>query len=148
MHTSWKVLPLAALLGACGTMQETTQVRDDVYDIPDRTVTASAATSPSSAPDTEPQSTEQDYYDEGESRSQGDYLSRRDFYDMTYNDPYWYNTGRFGWNMGFSSWGPSYGFNYGWPTSWGGVSVGFGSGYYNPYWGNSWMSGYGMWGNP
>lgn len=143
MRTLFQTLPLIALLSACGSLQETASVRDDVYDVPDRTVMASkSAAAP--APEA-PATSEEDYYDAGESRSvQSD---RRDFYDMTYNDPYWYNYGRFGWNNPYA-WGPSVGIGYG--TGWmgNGWSVGMGYGFGNPYWGNSWMSGYGAWGGP
>ncbi|MBS1583561.1 MAG: hypothetical protein JST66_15270 [Bacteroidetes bacterium] len=152
MNTFAKFLPLGLLFAACGTMRETTQVRDDVYDIPDRAALASAAaTAPA---DAAPAPAETDYYDAQESQAAG---VSRDYYDMTYNDPYYYNYGRFGFGASVNSWGPGYGMglSYGWPTSWGSMSIGYGYGMgmgyspwgYNPYWGNSWMSGYGY-GNP
>lgn len=148
MNTFAKFLPLGLLFAACGTMRETTQVRDDVYDIPDRTVVASVTPDPAQAGFSNSPQPETDYYDAGEARSAG---VSRDYYDMTYNDPYYYNYGRFGFGASVGGWGPGYGMglSYGWPTSWGSMSVGygFGMGYspwgYNPYWGNSWMSGYG-----
>ena len=144
------MLPMAALLAACGSTQGTAYVRDDVYDIPDRTRVAAVPQAPATDG---PVSSQDDYYDAGEARSEAaGSLGGRDYYDLAYNDPYWYNRGRFGWNMsvgygmgmGMGGWG----MNYGWPTGWGGMSVGFGSGWYDPYWGNSWTSGYGMWGRP
>ncbi|HEY0976336.1 MAG TPA: hypothetical protein VGE21_02605 [Flavobacteriales bacterium] len=145
MRTLFQTLPLIALLSACGSLQETANVRDDVYDVPDRTVMASkSAAAP--APEA-PATSEEDYYDEGESRSSVQ-SERRDFYDMTYNDPYWYNYGRFGWNSP-GMWGPSFGMGYGMGMGNGwSVGIGYGSGFGNPYWGNSWMSGYGAWGSP
>ena len=91
------------------------------------------------------------YYDPSESRNAG---TDRGYYDMAYNDPYYYNYGRFGFGSGIGGYGPGYGMglSYGWPTSFGsmGISYGMGSGMYgyNPYWSNSWMSGYGYGANP
>ncbi|HEX2616810.1 MAG TPA: hypothetical protein VHL57_04660, partial [Flavobacteriales bacterium] len=146
MNTFIKTLPIAALLlASCGSLQETTSVRDDVYDIPDRTVLASTAGAMTE--EAAPAEQQQDpYYDERESQDQ----RRGDYYDMTYNDPYWYNYGRFGFNSGYGGgyggYGSGFGMSmgYGWPTSWGGMSIGYSTGYYDPYWSNSWMSGYGM----
>lgn len=147
MNTFAKFLPLALLLTACGSMRETTQVRDDVYDILDRTALAAVASTPTE--DTAPTSTsEDDYYDPNASRN---VEAARGYYDMAYNDPYYYNYGRFGFGTSIGGWGPGYGmgFSYGWPTSWGSMSIGYGYGMgyspwgYNPYWSNSWMSGYG-----
>jgi hypothetical protein len=68
------------------------------------------------------------YYDPAESQRANS--AYRDYYDMAYNDPYYYNYGRFGFGSGISSFGPSYGMglSYGWPTSFGSMSVGYGMG--------------------
>ncbi|HMN04392.1 MAG TPA: hypothetical protein PKD45_01595 [Flavobacteriales bacterium] len=136
-------LILATLLTACSTMRDTAMVTDDVYDIPDRHAMAMAkASAPAAAAE------ESDYYDPSEARSIG---TGRDYYDLAYNDPYYYNYGRFGFGTGIGAFGPSYGMglSYGWPTSFGSMSLYYGTSYgmygYNPYWSNSWMSGYGYW---
>lgn len=121
-------------MSACGTMQETVVVRDDAYDIPDRTLVASVE--PVAEP--EAQSGSDDYYnaEEASNYQQGSY------YDRTYNDPAWYNRDRFGFGYNSSPWGNSWNMSYG--MGWGN-NTGFNSptGYYDPYWGNSWQSGYG-----
>lgn len=127
-------------------MQETTQVRDDVYDIPDRTLVASVE----AAPQAEPAAVkpDDDYYDPSEAKRS----EQSSYWDQTYNQPQWYNQSRFGFGYGMNSWGGS-----GWNMSY---NQGFGNGYgnsswyngpggmYDPYWSNSWQSGYGAWGNP
>ncbi len=128
-------------LSACSTLRDTA-VGDDVYDVPDRAAMAQTrAAAKSSAPATAPSD---DYYSPAESERLN---QRRDYYDLTYNDPYYYNYGRFGFGAGISSFGPAYGMGigYGWPTSFGSMSISYGTGFhgYNPYWSNSWMSGYG-----
>jgi hypothetical protein len=131
-------LPLIALVAAgCGSMQPTTLVRDDVYDIPDRSVVAAA---PAASEATgEPSGFVEDYYNPADS---GLYdlgtSNERSYNDITYNDPQWYNQGRFSFGVGVSSWGSSYGM---------GMSYGY-PGFYDPFWGNSYMSGYGAWGYP
>lgn len=138
------LLPLILLLSACGQMRETVAVADDVYDIPDRTAMRAMAAA-ASAPATDDAGVE--YYDPGESARAS---ASEAYYNMTYNDPYYYNYGRFGFGTGIGSFGPGFGMgmSYGWPTSFGSMSIGYGTGFgagygYNPYWGNSWMSGYG-----
>ncbi|MGB3524439.1 MAG: hypothetical protein WBB32_00590 [Flavobacteriales bacterium] len=139
------IIPLLLLLASCGSLQETTSVADDVYDIPDRQAMAAKAAAERPAQE---QGTSDDYYDPAESARANS--ASEEYYNMTYNDPYYYNYGRFGFGTGIGSYGPSIGMSmsYGWPTSFGsmgiGYSTGYGAGYgYNPYWGNSWMSGYG-----
>ncbi len=123
-------------------MRETTAVRDDVYDIPDRQALATAAASRDSEQPAAQQQ-QDDYYDPQQAPNSD---AGRDYYDMTYNDPYYYNYERFGFGSTIGSFGPSYGMglNYGWPTSFGSMSLGIGTGYgYNQYAGNSGMGGYG-----
>ncbi|MBS1547495.1 MAG: hypothetical protein JSU02_08980 [Bacteroidetes bacterium] len=139
-------IPLALLISACGSLQETTAVKDDVYDIPDRTATAAAAYGQQAQQQSD-ESSGDAYYDPTESRQSGSF--DRGYYDMAYNDPYYYNYGRFGFGTGIGSYGPGWGMglSYGWPTSFGSMSLGYGYGSglygYSPYWANSWMSGYG-----
>ena len=123
MKTFAKTLPFVVLLAACGTMRETTQVRDDVYDIADRTAVASV----SGSEQVEPAKQDDPYYDPQEAKN----YSQRNYYDMTYNDPYYYNSGRFGF-------GSSYNMGYG------GCGGGYGT-MYDPYYTNSHISGYGAW---
>ena len=159
MKTHAPLLSLVLLLSACGTLRETASTADDVYDVPDRAAMAAKADAEQQArqqrqPQAKaPASSDQDYYDP--QQSQNTNSAYRDYYDMAYNDPYYYNYGRFGFGSGINSFGPSYGMglSYGWPTSFGSMSVGYGVGYgngygYNPYWGNSWTSGYGAGYNP
>lgn len=141
-------LLLILLLSACGTLRETSGIADDVYDIPDRQAMAATAAAKQEQRSTQTPDSEQDYYSPEASRMANS--ADRDYYDMAYNDPYYYNYGRFGFGSGIGAFGPSYGMglSYGWPTSFGSMSIGYGIGYgggygYDPYWGNSWMSGYG-----
>jgi len=119
-------------------VRETASVKDDVYDIPDRKALLAAAASRDSAQQSAQQQ-QDDYYDPKVAHDD----SARDYYDMTYNDPYYYNYSRFGFGSTISNYGPSYGMgmSYGWPTSFGSMSLGIGTSYgYNPYGG---MGGYG-----
>lgn len=115
-------------------MQETVEVRDDAYDIPDRTVVASV----DPVPETPAQKPSDDYYNEQEASN----YQQGSYYDRTYNDPSWYNRDRFGFGYNSSPWGSSWNMSYG--TGWGNNSwYNSPTGWYNPYWGNSWQSGYG-----
>jgi hypothetical protein len=130
--------PALLMLAACGSLQETAQVRDDVYDIPDRTVVASVAPVPEAVAE-EPAKASDDYYNSKEATryDQGSY------WNQTYNDPRWYNQGRFGFGYSMNSWGGSgFGTNY---NNGMGCHSSFNSptGSYDPYWSNSWQSGYG-----
>ncbi len=139
------IIPLMLLLSACGSLRETATVADDVYDVPDRQAMAAKAAAERPVQD---QAAADEYYNPNESARA---TSASDaYYNMTYNDPYYYNYGRFGFDTGIGNYGPGLGMgmSYGWPTSFGSMSVGYSSGYgggygYNPYWGNSGMSGYG-----
>lgn len=144
MKTLICTISLLTLLAACGTLQQTAMVNDDVYNIPDRQAMATAKTM--EQPATEDASGTDDYYNPAEAKRTSGY---RDYYDLAYNDPYYYNYGRFGFGTGIGSYGPGWGMglSYGWPTSFGSLGIGYGMGTglygYDPYWGNSWMSGYG-----
>ena len=102
---------------------------DDVYDIPDRQAMAAATAEKQQARATEPAGSTDAYYDPAQSQTGNS--AYRDYYDMAYNDPYYYNYGRFGFGSGIGSFGPNYGMglSYGWPTSFGSVSLGYGVGY-------------------
>lgn len=128
------LLPLLLLLfGACSSMQQTGQVRDGVYEKPSGEALASASAM------NEPATAQDDYYDPDQAK---DY-DARDYYDMTYNDPYYYNYGRFGWGvgLGYSTGSPCGGTSWGMGTSWG-DPYGYG-GYGSPYGGGYPYGGYG-----
>lgn len=127
------------LLTACGSLQETAMVRDDVYDIPDRTIVASVDPTPPAGEEPE---RNDDYYDPGEAKR----YESGSYWDRTYNDPTWYNRDRFGFGYSMSPWGSGWNMQY--STGWGNNWFNSPTGMYNPYWGNSWQSGYGAWGNP
>jgi hypothetical protein len=134
----------ALVLSGCGSMQNATGtvVRDDVYYLPS-TAPAPAVVN-SSVPD-KPEDLSQftdDYYDPNAAEQ----VSDQGFYDVAYNDPYYYNYGRFGfgttlgyqtgwggpgWGMGM---GTSWNSGYGWNDPWMSMSYGWGSPYYgSPY---------------
>lgn len=130
-------------------MQPTTQVVDDVYFLPSQAPVMAAV--PKSAPVEQPmRPPTDDYYDPGTSQ---EYSTDRSYYDLAYNDPYFYNMGRFGFNtapMGWQTgwggpgwgggmgWGGSLGWGAGWGSGWN-IGIGYGtgiySGWYRPMWG-------------
>jgi hypothetical protein len=160
------LLVTAALITGCGSMQNTTAVRDDVYFMPsDEPVTASSRSSRTDVPaKPDPQEVErmepvEDYYDPGTAAQE----AQRGFYDMTYNDPYYYNYGRFGfgtqlgwqngwngpgWGMGMGSgWGMGSGFGMGmgwnsgmgWNDPWYSMNMGWGNNFHDPWgWNSPW----------
>lgn len=145
MRTIAPLLAVALMATACGSMQTTTQVRDDVYDIPERNVvTAASGAANAPAANGLPDDFVEDYYDPTDPvNSDLGYGADRSYHDITYNDPQYYNYDRFGFNTGSGVWGPSFGMgmDQGWPGMNGGM-------WGNPYWNNSYMSGYGAWGSP
>lgn len=127
---------MSLLFGSCAGTQQLGQVRDDVYYLPS---TAPPVASTETAPMEEIQQPVDDYYDPNAASESS---NSNDFYDMTYNDPYYYNYGRFGFNA-----------NMGWQSGWGGpgwgMGMGWGSGYYPWYSVNvGWGSPYYPWGHP
>ena len=144
MRTTIVASVAVVLLGACSSMQPTAQQYDGVYDKPEREPLAAVAPAEERAPVEK----RDDYYDPGQAQVQ------RNYYDMAYNDPYYYNYGRFGfgspgWNSG---WGMGMGYGNGWNQSY--YGGGWGTGWSNNYWddpysGNGWNNGfYGGYGNP
>ena len=130
----------ALFLASCASMQNSTAVRDDVYFMPsDAPLTSTKpAPSPEEQARMEPvqpgASGADDYYDPGVARDQ----QRRGFYDMAYNDPYFYNYGRFG-----------FGTQLGWQSGWNGPGWGMGMGWGGGYgWNDPWMSINFGWGSP
>ena len=148
----WTLVAAIGLLGSCASTAPTASVRDDVYARPDREFMAAI---PSSGP-------EDDYYDPGAAKE----MTEKSYYDVAYNDPYYYNYGRFGFGSSVGAVGPAYGYGdpfgpygsmygygsfgtgYGWGSGWSmGIGIGFGSPMYDPYWGyNGFGPYYGPWG--
>lgn len=151
------LLLVSLVFASCAGTRSTVQHDDDVYFMPSQAPPV-AAKAAESAPAAEPTpAASDDYYDEGTSQRLG---TDRGYYDMAYNDPYYYNYGRFGFGMGWQSgWnGPGWGMGYGWGTPGNGWGSGYGSpwgtgnawGWNQPYgWGNDgWgYGGYNGWGN-
>jgi hypothetical protein len=152
------LLPIgAAFLASCAQLHQTEGTQDGVYDRPEPAVLRAAPLA--EAP---PQGFD-DYYDTATARSE-----EQSYYDVAYNDPYYYNYDRFGFSVGLSyanygGWGyPAYGFGmgytwgapmYGWGSPWGygGCcgSWGYPWGYdpwYGGYYGGIGYPGYGYWG--
>lgn len=125
------------LLSGCANTLKTAPHEDDVYFMPSQAAAAASASVDDKAKTPSPQETAapgDDYYDEGTSQKLG---TDRSYYDMAYNDPYYYNYGRFG-------------FGAGWQTGWNGPGWGMGMGYgwgspgfgWNNGWNNGWNSGW------
>lgn len=156
-------LALAMFAASCTTMQPTAGVQDDIYYMPSDAPVASgsegtekAATQERSVPEKRSDEHADDYYDPNTAQ----HYSDRNYYDMAYNDPYYYNYGRFGFNSGMGmgwqngwsgpGWGMGMGYGYGYPMGSGwsmSMSYGYGSGFYDPWYGG--YSPYGnYWGRP
>jgi len=141
------VLAAVALLFAACSVQRTAQQSDDVYYMPsDAPVVRAAEPQEPLAPAAE--TATDDYYDANAAQQNSD---PGGYYNMAYNDPYYYNYGRFGFGSGLGSqngwmmngWGQQaqWGFGTGIYSGWyggGGLSLGFG-------WGNY---GWGGWNHP
>jgi hypothetical protein len=111
-------------LVACTNQRPLGQVKDDVYDIaPPAPMAASSAPVDGGIED--------EYFDPNEAQKFQD----RGYYDMAYNDPYWYNYGRFGFGQTVSPFGSSM------------YSMGLGGSPYSPW--SSWNDPFGnsMWGS-
>lgn len=162
MRTSLLLPAIPLLLAGCASVERTSQMRDGVYDKPEGEVRATA-----SAMDQGTQETD-DYYDPDQASEQA-----RGYYDMAYNDPYYYNYGRFGWGIGlgygsgtpcggsywgmnygstfgdpwgpygYDGWGSPYGYPYG---GYGGCGTGWNDPWYGGYYGNPYYNGYGYYG--
>jgi hypothetical protein len=123
-YISIPAIILSMALYSCTATQPTTQVVDDVYFAPTQRNTRVFASAPATASDRA-----DDYYDVSEAQGM---QGNRDYYDMAYNDPYYYNYGRFGFNSGLGMGG----------MGMGGMSMGMG----NMGWGGMGMGrcGWGM----
>lgn len=157
-----KLAIAAAFLASCSSSQPLSQRSDDVYYMPsDAPPVAKKQVVPPAAEQRAPAT--DDYYDEGTAQELGD---DRGFYDLAYNDPYYYNYGRFGfgsgpmgWQTGWNGpgWGGGFGMGLGYQQGWFGPSWGMGMGYgwgygtgvYSGWFRPTFGSGYGFgWGNP
>jgi len=125
LSSSLLLAAIGLLATGCGSLQQTTSVRDDVYYSPGSEPMAAVAPMPVE----EPATTEatDDYYSAQEAPTAGS----SGFYDIAYNDPYYYNYDRFGFdqsmNMGMQ--GGMYMGGFGIPGGYGGWNsryVGFG----------------------
>lgn len=170
LRTTPVLLVLALTAASCGTMRSVSEVRDDVYympgDEPVASTTPIATPERSATPEPEPEpkaAPQDDYYD---ANSAAQYAGPGSYYDMAYNDPYYYNYGRFGFNSGVgmgwqTGWnGPGWGMSmgYGWGSGMNGWSMGLGygwggyGGFYDPFWNGGFGYGFGYpswaWRNP
>ncbi len=143
------------ILGSCTTTQPLGQHDDDVYFMPSTAKAAPAVQTPeptTSEPETEAPAND-DYYDPDAAAASG---TQRGYYDMAYNDPHYYNYGRFGfgsgmgWQNGWNGpgWGMGMGWGYGeWNNGWNDPWGGYGGWHYGGN--NGWYhGGYNGWGNP
>lgn len=146
------LLPALFALASCSGPQFTTSVPDDVYFAPGQAPLLVSSTPAAPLGDDGAPATTDDYYDPNVAPRAGS-----DFYDIAYNDPYFYNYGRFGLNSGPMGWqngwnGPGWGTGMGWGSpmypgfgqGWG-WNMGVGMGGWNSPWG--WGGGMG-WGSP
>jgi hypothetical protein len=141
MRTPILLLPaIVALLASCSTLQPTAEMRDGVYDLPKPAEVKTVATAE------QPPVSNDDYYDSTAAQE-----FQQNYYDVAYNDPYYYNYDRFGFGVGlnYANYGGGYpGYGYGMNYSWGDPGYGWGSpwGYGSPYgspWGYGWNAPYG-----
>lgn len=125
------------LMASCASMQPTAQRTDDVYYLPSQAPMevpeAAEAETPQQA---QPTATSDDYYDANAAQQ---YNGQGNYYDMAYNDPYYYSYGRFGFGNGL-------GWQSGWNgPGWGmGMSWGYGSGVYSGWYRPTYWDMYGM----
>ncbi len=137
------LMVLGVLLASCGSMQPVSQVRDDAYFMPSEEPVAPPLAENSRMEQPEQMAPVEDYFDAGTSKELG---SSRGYYDMAYNDPYYYNYGRFGLNSGPGMGGMSMGYMSGWNSPSWSMGLGWGSSY---GWGPSYGANMHMgWGNP
>lgn len=151
------LLAVAVIASSCGSMRSVSEVRDDVYYMPSDHP-AVASTTPVAYDEPAPAPPQEDYYD---AKSSSQFAVNGNYYDMAYNDPYYYNYGRFGFGTGMGyqtgwngpGWGMGFGYGagIGWSPGWN-TSIYFGYGWGNPYpyWRRPWGWPYygGGWGNP
>lgn len=134
-------MAMALVLVSCGSMEPLTQVRDDVYFSPSQAPVMASTQEPLRPENPESMEIVEDYFDAGTSEQLG---TSRSFYDVAYNDPFYYNQGRFGFGMGMGMG------SMGWQSGWNGPGWGMGMGWgMGPSWGMNMGWGNSMgWGNP
>lgn len=149
MHTFVRTALLTSLplllLASC-SMQQTAQRTDDVYFTQADALAEAQATRSVAAPPAAAAPTEEDYYDEGTSQQ----FNGRSYYDMAYNDPYYYNYGRFGFGSGLAFQNGPMWDAWGRPAMWG-YGTGVYSGWFRPHWSINvgWGNmGWGGWNHP
>jgi len=158
VSTMTGMVAMVVLLASCGSMQPVSQVRDDIYFRPsDAPATASTNGRNDRMRPDRPEEMEvvEDYFDQNTSKQLG---TSGNYYDMAYNDPFYYNQGRFGFGMGMGGMGMGgmgmggMGMGMGgmgmgmmgWQSGWAGPGWGMGMG-----WGMGPSMGMGMgWGSP
>ena len=115
------LLTIVVLLGSCATMQPTAEVRDDVYFLPP--MSPALAMAGSTTPEVVTEQPSDEYYDPGVAEAMS---AKHDFYDVTYNDPYYYNYDRFrcGTSLGYNN-------GYGWGPNGMRIGMGYGTGGYS-----------------
>lgn len=142
------------LLASCAGVQPVAQHADDVYYMPSQAPPPAPISEATNAPVAQDKSMDEDYYDATTSQQFG---AGGSYYDMAYNDPYYYNYGRFGFgsNMGWQNGWNASGWGMGMNMGMGGMGMGMGmgwgygtgvfSGWYGsaPYWGYTRWPGFG-----
>lgn len=153
----FRIAMAALLLASCSSSQPLAQRDDDVYFMPSTAPPAKKAPANPLAAEERAPAPEDDYYDSGTSQ---DLSTNRGFYDMAYNEPHYFNYGRFGFGMGLgmmgwqSGWnGPGWGMGFGWGNDpWMNMSMGWGQpwGFSRPWgWNDPWAWNRPLgWGNP
>jgi hypothetical protein len=156
------LLATFALMSACGTMEPVAQYPDDVYSTASQ---RSLKNRKVAAVDTEHTAASDDYYNADEAKRN----TGSAYYDQAYNDPYYYNYGRFSFGTGLAfrhgwfmaptgqmmGWGYGTGVYSGWSGY--GLSTAYGVrpwgllnspwGWYDPWYGWSSFGGYNGYGN-
>lgn len=139
------------LLSSCASMINTAQQDDDVYFLPSQALPVQPAAAEPETPVAEQNAPtpSDDYYDSDAAQQ---YSAPGSYYDATYNDPYYYNYGRFGFGTGLFWNSPGYGWGYGSGaySGWSGWQFSFGGGYYPSHWARPWwmQAPYGWYNDP
>lgn len=143
------LLVMASLLSSCANLVNTAQQEDDVYFLPSQAPAVQASVQEPEAPIAEEpaQVPSDDYYDSDAAQQ---YAGPGSYYDATYNDPYYYNYGRFGFGTGLNMNSPyGWGFGSGPYSGWTGWQFSIGGGYFPSHWGGAWgMQPYGWYNDP
>jgi hypothetical protein len=144
------LVAFALILGSCSVTQPLSQHQDDVYFMPSTAKAANTAMVPepaASKPQAEAPAND-DYYDPDAAAASG---AQRGYYDMAYNDPHYYNYGRFGFGSGMgwqNGWnGPGWGMGMGWGNGGMGMNNGWNDPWSQPWGMNNQWGGYGGWYN-